>query len=403
MRHQPMQHGLAARDLVCACLLVLICCTMGWAQTDENRDQRGTRLGGLILSPTIDTSLSYNDNIFSEEGDPTDSLILRFTPAAEIASDWRRHSIALAGEAEIGRFLSSPEDNYIDGSFGFEGTVDATRATRARLNLDISREHEERGSDDAPLTLNGPVELLRIGAMLTGQYAPGRLRLQPSAGVERIEFTGFQNDRDRDSIRLGALIGWRYSGKTELFAEGSLTLTDFDDEADRSGFDRDNTSVRLLAGVDWDMSRLIQWRLAAGFERRRYDDPALTGFSGPVVEGRMTWKPTRLIEINTIAARRIEETTIAPASGIDVLSGRVAARWDIRRTLDLTADAVFERRDFRGTTRTDNAVSIGIGAEWQIRRGAVLSAGYRHVRERSSAPGEDHSANLLFLGVGYRF
>lgn len=366
-------------------------------------DRRGITAGAFTLSPGAVASISYNDNIFEQETDKTDSLILRLAPSVEVKSNWSRHELLLRGSAELGRFLSSSADNYLDGALGFRGTLDATRATRLRLEVDVSREHEARGTDDAPLTLPDPLRLARVGAKVTGQYDPGRLRVQPYLALEHLDFEPIQNDRDRNSITVGALVGWRYSPKTEIFAEGALRLTDFEDAIDSDGLDRDNTSLRLLVGVDWEMSRLVEWRLAAGFESRRYDDDSLKGFSGPIAEGRVTWKPRREIQISATARRQIEETTVAPASGTDVSSGLIDARWGIQRFVAITANAGFERRDFRGANRVDRTFSFGLGTEWRFRRGAMLSAGYRHIRERSDVAGEDHTSNVLSLSLGYRF
>ncbi len=386
--------------------------TAEFTRTDPSERPRGMSVGAFHLAPAIEVRSTHDDNIFREPTGGTSSLIQRIAPQLTLRSGWRRHSFSLIAGATAGRFLSSPDDDFIDLGLLAEGVVDVTRATRARLRLTLDRGHEARGSDDAPLGLAAPVRLLRLGAELTGQYDPGRLRLQPSIGVERVDFqdtalrnglTGDQDDRDRDLIRLGLLVGWRLVGRSELFAEGRFTNTDFHDPVDRGGFDRDNQALRVLGGARLNLTRLIAGRIAAGYERRRQNDPALRNVSGPVVEAALTWSPSRLITFDLTASRRVSETTILQAAAVDETVLHLRGVWAIRRHIDLTAEAGVERQAFRGIRRTDRTIRLGLGAAWQVTRAARLEAGFLHVHERSSAAGEGHRSNQVWLGARYAF
>ena len=381
-------------------------------QFEREEDQRGIRIGVWRFEPIVAAEMRFDDNIFREETNGTSSAILTISPSATLRSDWRRHSVSVQLEARKGVFLSSSADDFLDGALRLEGVIDATRASRLRIRADLAREHEARGGDDNPAGLAEPVELTSAGVELTGQYAPGRLRAQPSLSWSRLDFDdapgiggGFldQDDRDRRTLRAGLLIGWRWTRKTELFLDASVARIDFDDAVDRSGADRDNRAFRALVGARLGFSDLIEGSVAAGIAARDYDDPRLSGFAGPVAEIGLTWRPTRLIELRGALSRQLEETTIADAAGAEVISAGLDGRWAIRRLIDLTAAAGFENRRFRGAGRTDRTFSFGLGAEWRATRGATLILGARHVRERSDAVGEDHSSNQIWAGARYRF
>jgi hypothetical protein len=379
---------------------------------DDRAERPGIPFGVFRLTPEVSSRVSHDDNIFREPSGGTASMVLRVEPQVALVSGWRRHSVSLQAGAVLGQFSSSPEDDYIDAGIQAKGTLDATRATRARLTLSLNRAHEARGSDDAPRALARPVRFLHYGAEITAQYDPGRLRIQPSIGFERLDFQDVplgaggiadQDDRDRGLTRLGLLVGWRLVGSSELFAEGVFSSTDFQDQVDRNGFDRDNHSFRMLAGARLNLSRLISGRLAAGWEQRVYTDPALRDFSGPVIEAALSWEPSRLITLDLTAGRRIEETTIPRAAATDVSSLQIRARWAIRRTIALTAETGIERRDFRGISRTDDLLILGIGTVLRVSRHAEMEAGIRHERERSNIPGEGHKATQVWLGARYAF
>ena len=375
-------------------------------------DERGMRIGVWRFEPVIEAGFRHDGNIFREETGGQASLIATLAPSATLRSDWRRHSAAITGRIEAGFYTASPSDDWLDGEFGFEGIVDATRATRIRFRAGAARGHEARGGDDAPLSLAEPIRFTNLTASLAVQYAPGRLRLQPSLAWGRLNFrdtpllnggVSDQDDRNRDTMSLALLAGWRVSRKTEAFADIRLTSTDFNGARDRAGLNRDNTGVAALFGVELGKGRILEGRLAGGVAHRGYEDPLLNGFTGLVAETALIWRPTRLIELTVEADRRLEETTVIQASGVDVTSLGVEARWSVRRFVALTALAGFENRRFRGAGRRDRRLSFGLGAEWSATRGTVLALGLRHESERSNAIGEDHDVTIISLSARHLF
>lgn len=370
------------------------------------------RLGVWTFAPVIEARIRYDDNIFREETDRDGSLIVTASPSATLASDWRRHSVKVEAAGEIGVFTASPEDNYFDGALRFEGVLDATRAARLRFRAHLERDHEARGGDDTPLGLEEPVQVSIFGGSLTGQYAPGRLRIQPTLRWGRRDFqdadligggVSDQDDRDRTEAGAEILLGWRWTRRTELTASLSAFVEDFDTELDRGGFDRDSEGFRALIGAQFGRDGIWEGFAGLGLAHRTYDDPALEGFLGPVAEASVIWRPTRRWEVTGALSRRIEATTVAPASGADVAAVGVSARWSATRLIDVTAETGFERRDFRGAGRRDETFTLGAVAEWRVTRGATLRAGVRRIRERSNAAGEDQTTNVISVGATHKF
>lgn len=379
---------------------------------ERANDERGMRIGVWRFEPAIEAGVRHDGNIFREETGGRASLIAQVAPSATLRSDWRRHSAALNARLVAGFYTASPSDDWLDGEVGFEGIVDATRATRIRFRAGAARGHDARGGDDAPLSLTEPIRFTALSASLAAQYAPGRLRLQPSLAWERLNFRdtpvlngglGDQDDRNRNAVSFSVLAGWRVSRKTEAFADIRLTFTDFDRARDRAGLNRDSTGATALIGVELGKGRILEGRLAGGVAHRDHEDPRLNGFTGPVAEMALIWRPTRLTELKAEANRRLEETTVVQASGVDAASLGIEARWSVRRFVALTALAAFENRRFRGAQRRDRRLTFGIGAEWFATRGTALAFGLKHERERSNAIGEDHDATILSLSARHLF
>lgn len=372
----------------------------------------GVRVGTIILQPTVTLAGQYDDNIFRQDTGRKASTILSIRAGATAKTDWRRHSVDITAAVEAGHFTASSDDDYVDGQISATGILDISRASRFRLRAGVERRHERRGGDDTPTTLSGPVKEVAGFVEATGQYAPGRLKFQPSIRFDRRDFqdrrligggTGDQDDRDRQIITGGIELGHNLPGPFEVTAQADLSRTDFDDALDRGGFDRDNTRLRFLAGARIDQERLVSGAILLGYQKRWSDDPALSDFSGPAVEAQVDWRPRRFLTFAATARRAEEETTIIGASAASVAYGEVKATWEVQRFVDLKAVAAYERRSFRGADRRDKTLVLGVGAEWRARETTTVSAEYRFVDETSNAPGESSRTNLFRVAVEHRF
>jgi len=372
----------------------------------------GVRVGTIILQPTVTLTGQYDDNIFRQDTGRKASTILSIRAGATAKTDWRRHSVDLTAAIEAGHFTASSDDDYVDGQISATGILDISRASRFRLRAGVERRHERRGGDDTPTTLTGPVKEVAAFVEATGQYAPGRLKIQPFIRFDRRDFQdrrligggiGDQDDRDRRIITGGVELGYNLPGPFEVTAQADLSRTDFDDRRDRGGFDRDNTRLRMLAGARIDQERLVSGAVLFGYQKRWSDDPALSDFSGPAVEAQIDWRPRRFLTFAATARRAEEETTIIGASAASVAYGEVKATWEVQRFVDLKAVAAYERRSFRGADRRDKTLVLGVGADWRARETTTVSAGYRFVDETSNAPGESSRTSLFRVAVEHRF
>ena len=372
----------------------------------------GVRIGTIILQPTLTLTGQYDDNIFRRQSGRTSSAILTARAGVTATTDWRRHSVEVGAAIESGLFTASSNDDYLDGKLAATAILDISRTTRLRVRSGIERRHERRGGDDTPTTLSGPVKEVAAFAEVTGQYAPGRLKVQPGITVEYRNFedrrlTGGalanQDDRDRRIITGAVDVGFNLPGPFELTAKADLSLTDFSDARDRGGFDRDNTRLRVVAGARIDQERLVSGGVQVGYQKRWSEDPVLLDFSGPVVEAQIEWRPRRYLTLSATARRAQEETTIIGASAANVAYGQIEAVYEIQRFVDFKVTGAYERRSFRGANRRDKTLVLGIGAEWRARETTTVTAGYRYINETSTAPGESARSNIVWLAVEHRF
>ena len=78
---------------------------------------------------------------------------------------------------------------------------------------------------------------------------------------------------------------------------------------------------------------------------------------------------------------------------------RIDARVDheLQRDLLLNVRAGWGQDDYRGTTRTDDYYTAGLGATYQLNRNFGISGGYTFRSRNSTVSGGGYTDNLLML------
>jgi len=384
------------------------------ARADDRRGRAGTgfRVGPFLIAPEIALDQSFDSNVFLAPSGAVDTYLLRVRPTLAVESTWRRHALKIDMGAEAGVFTHDGDDNYVDAYLSVEGELDVTRSVRFGAALVWRRNHERRGTDDVPDAAAEPVVFGEIEGKVQGDIIVTPLRLTPFASFRKLDFQDVpalgggevnQDDRDRIEIEAGAeaaiLIRRGYQG----FVRATYLFTDYEAARDDLGLDRDSSGFRVAAGAEARLSRLLEGRLALGYEWLDFSDPALAPAEAITVEGGIAWRPTRRIEAELEVTREIRQTTVANASSVTVLEGRLDGRYELLRTLTLNASARFAQLEFDGTGRTDMVFGTGLSGDWEVSRTVTLSPGYTFEVRDSDAPGFDYRVHRVFLDAAYRF
>jgi hypothetical protein len=96
-------------------------------------EAREVRLGSLILSPSIETTMRFSDNVLALDTNRTSDISLLLQPSAQIRTDWSRRLISLSARLGIERHADRVSENaeeldlsaYAYQEFGEGGRVRA--------------------------------------------------------------------------------------------------------------------------------------------------------------------------------------------------------------------------------------------------------------------------------------
>lgn len=382
-------------------------------QTPPAFDPQGVRVGGFIVSPSIELSEEYNDNVLTADDGELDSFITRIAPELMVRSDFSRHAVSLEAGAEAALFHSSSDDNYLDYFTRFRGRADVTRETRVDTMIGYVHGSEARGDVDSINGAEEPTEFDEFRFDLSGEYKGGKIRLRPFGGLQYRAYedtdllsggSADESDRDRWRKEGGAEVGYEFLRGYEAFVRGSFYDVDYDDSLRRNGDpNRDSDGFRGLAGVNVDLTRLIEMSAGFGYETRNFKSDFYDDYDGFTANVDFNWFVTRLTTVRAGLNRDLRETTLRDASHREATDGVLAVEHELLRNLTLEAALGYGVDDYKNDFRSDDLYTIGVGMEWVPMRNVAVEAQYRFTNLDSNESGEDYNLNQIFVGVRYAF
>lgn len=396
-------------------VIALVSLALAWSPAGadpRDRRERPARIGAFTIKPVLAVEAGYDSNLFLAPRGAVTAGFVALAPSVRIASDWNRHAIRLDASLRAGTFGDGAQDNYLDGALELAGELDITRRARIRLRIGAERGHEGRGTVDTPDTAVEPVVFLRLAAAIRGELRLGAFRIAPFVAWRRLDYHDVglavggqdnQDDRDRVEAEAGVELGYRVRRGYEFLLRGGYRFVDYSADRDDGGVRRDAAELFADAGVRLRLTRLIEGRLVLGIARRDPKDPAIRG--SPTLTGAagITWWPTRRLSAKLGFGRRFAETTIAGTTGAVETEAGLALRFELLRTLGLTAGAAGAEWRFSGAARTDRFLELRLGADWRATRRLTLAPEYRFGRRLSTAAGEGFVRHGFVLTATYRF
>lgn len=364
-------------------------------------------LGPFSLSFDASVTEQYVDNVFATENDKQGDFVTILSPGVTLAGQTRDFRLELGASAEIGRFASETSEDYDDALLRAEGQWNLTERTFLFGGLDYAWEHEERSSPD---DVNGaePVEFQEasgFAGIATG-FGPWNARIGVNARDLEFDDTpagpgGTINNDDRDRLQseVGGRVGYALDNAQQVFLQGVYDRRDYDSPTDDFGFDRDSEGFNAAIGYSGRLGPFTG-EILAGVLHQDYEDPSFDSVTAPDFGAELAWRPDALTRLSLTLDRRLEETTLAGASGYLSSSAVLrATRW-IARDLRLSGYVAYSENDYQDAGRTDYIGEAGLGLRYYLTPNVYLGGGYEFAQRTSDAPGADYDTHTAYLRAG---
>jgi len=382
----------------------LLAPTLALAQ-DDPYEPLGIRAGAFLVFPSIDTGLTYDDNVFATKNDTDDDFIFTVRPEITAESQWSVHSLAVSTFGEFGFYESETDSNYQDFGGAVAGTLDVLRNSRADGRLAISRLHDDREDPDQA-DVQDVTQYFLYDATVGYRHTFNRVFLRPTGFARRYAYENAGDvsnaGRDYNTYGLGLRTGFIVSPRISVFTQVDGDLVRYDEGGDND----DSNGVDVLGGVEVDFNRLIVGEASIGYGWRTYDNDDFDDTNGLAANLGITWTPTQLTTVNFVGRSAIDESDVVfegdRASGELNQRIGVIVNHDLRRNIVLTASTSYERGDFQETSRTDHTFRAGGGVSYLINRNFSVDATYNFSTRDSDDDDSEFDRNIFRVGLTVR-
>jgi hypothetical protein len=331
----------------------------------------GIRRGSFKIYPSVDLAVGYLDNIYGASTDAKADGFGQITPSVAIVSDWASHYLKFYGNAQLQRYFSQSIENQTAYTLNAEGRLDVTRENNIFVSAESRHAFEPRYSDNSPDNAQRPVAYDRRYGLIRGTYEADRIRAGAAFSVTRLTYgdaqsrTGLAIDQ---SFRDHTMIKGSTSGEYGLTPDASI-ITQFsfarvNYDSSTPATDRSSNDIRLLAGINLDLTSLLRGRFTVGYVDRNFRTAAFGSIKGLAADFRFQYFLTPLTTFTIAGSRFVEDSTIDRSGGY--FSEKVEARADheLLRNLLLNAGVTYERDRYKGVDRADQIYSISGGARY---------------------------------------
>jgi hypothetical protein len=393
-------------------LLVLCVSPSAWAQTAQPDpwEQQRFRLGALAFTPTIQIkNVGVDTNVFNSVNDPKQDFT--FTAGPQV--DWWLR----AGNARI--HGTNGADAVYFNEYKSERSVNQSHKLSLEYRLNRIRPYVSGSYLD---TKDRPGYEIDARARHTETDFRGGAIIRLTAKT-RIDLAGFQRqyeftgDDKLQGTSLAAILNRKTTGGsgTLLFSLTPLTTLTLLGEVGEERFAgepvRDNSSFRIMPGVELSPDALLKGTAKVGYRKLDMTSPTIPDFQGLVASANISYVlvgRTRL----TVAVDRDVQFSYEVSRPYYVLASLGGAiRQSLARGFDLEARGAEHRMSYRRATDAREAVAdrldtvriLGGGLGYTASSGTRIAINADYLRRRSPAFGRDYSGLRAGLAATYGF
>jgi hypothetical protein len=362
----------------------------------------GVRLGGFTLNGQIDGGPGFDSNLEGTKSNKKSDGFMDEAASLSLDSDWTRHGVGVSGNMDSRQYFNNSGYDWVDWDVGGYGRYDFTSITNAEARYRHYRDHLDVNSidvqsagitrpvpyDSDEFQVNGTTQFGRIGLLGTGLHRTYRFQDVVIGGVpNRVSLNDFDTT-------IGAL-GTSYAFSQGRYANVIFRVQDisYQNQISQS---RDSFTWEVLGGFTYDFDGVWQGRVAFGWRERNYKDPNLKNFSGPAVEGQLTWAPTLLTTVRFNVARTIEESIRQDAVSFNRTQGGVGVDHELLRNIILSADFRTDYREYQSPNQTALDGIFTATARYLVNRNLSVVGTYAYSRRFEASNGIPEFDRNLF-------
>jgi hypothetical protein len=349
----------------------------------QAQEKASMPVGTFELTPTINVSLSKDNNVTRSSDNKVDSWVTVLNPNLQLGKQIGENSLSVGLSATKGIYNSSDTDNYDDYRIFTNGEVEFDRRNRLSGSIVHLSGHDARGTSytlGAVELLDGPDKFTTN--TLDATYSYGALTANANVDVDmRLIDIDYDDDvvvsnpnrlRDRKENSLGSTLYYSISPITDLLLEGNYLITDYSGNIENIA-SLDSKTKSLLAGAKWETTAATSGFAKIGYQKRDFDVASRAGFSGLKWDVGVAWSPIERAIFEFSTASDTRETN---GQGNYIRRKNYVANWRHEWLDRFNTVASFSYSDdsYEGDTvpRNDKIKEFKVAVDYRFRRWLTL-------------------------------
>ena len=380
----------------------------------KNRQQPGyepvgIRAGSWMFSPALTFGSFYDSNVFSSNTLKRSDIAAVVEPSLRAHTLWEQHGIDLRLDTQSTVYNQNSGLDQTNASLKGNAWFDISHDLAVLTDFQIAHLNEGVGTLSSPANavqptpydlLSGDISLRkefnRLTASIgfrTDSYDYQSTRAQDGSVIN-------QDSRDGQIYTLHSRIDYAISSSVGWFAgvegnERNIRGT--------PGQSLDSQGYRALSGITVALSNLVTGEFGAGYVQQRFVDPTIGTIDGPSYRARLTWRPTRLLDVHFNAEQLVTETADTSSAGVLANAMQLGIDYELLRNVILSVDGGYETDRFFGQQRKDRVTSTDASIKYLLNRFAAISVFHRYTNRNSDIPAFSYDKNQVGINVTTQF
>lgn len=369
----------------------------------------GIRSGSWMFNPSLMTGALYDSNVFASNTQKNSDIAATIEPSLRAHTLWERHGIDLKLNSQTTVYNQYSSLDQTNASLKGAGWFDVAHDMVVLGSFQIAHLNEGVGSLSSPTNAITPTPYNLFSGDLTLRKEWGRLTTSVGARVDSYEFGTAraqdgsiidQSARDGQIYAVHGRIDYAFSPSLGWFAGAEGNQRDL---RGIPGSSIDSTGYRVLSGFTVGLGRLVKGEFGGGYVEQRFDNPLIGTVSGPSYRAKLTWSPTRLLDIHVKAEQLVTQTSDTSSTGVLANAVQVGADYELLRNVVLSASAGYERDSFFGQDRRDTVTSTNASVKYLMSRFSAISAYHRYTSRDSNVPLFSYDKHQVGINVTAQF
>jgi len=366
-------------------------------------------IDGFLLVPELNSSVVYDDNIYTSEDEKVSSYIYKISPSVKFGISNGIDEYGGTYTLSSGSYSTNNDgdDDYIDHNLSLLAHKEFTDRHRLDIKLGMANTHEERGTNSTELseyTYNEPLKYNYYTG--SGNYEFGAVSASMNIGAG-IAFTNkvYQNFTDTTRYYDLSITTLSFDGAYKV---GTVTdLTFALSRADinylhnkSSASNQDNIGHNFSIGLRWEGLAKTVGNINFGYQYKNYTDSAYENYDGTTINISIVWEPVTRSSFD-LSLQRSAEDSITFGDYSVSLDGSL--NWKHSWSDAITSSVGFSYSDddyFGSSIDREDITHIGsIGLSYDFARWVHFTTAYEYTDKSSSLSGYGYTQNSITLGI----